>query len=300
MVDLAAERDQEPGATGLLVFEELLVDDRLLDRISNGEATAGGDGLERSDSLRRQFKELTLYFDCHLHSAHGRPRQPGATGFSSSGPNESSSAWTDKGLLDSTGAYALSVTEPSLDQQQQLEAILTESSWFVAVLETVRTLELPHWVVGAGVIRNLVWDALEGRTPGEVRDVDVAFFDSADLSRERDREVERELRAQMPEVPWEVTNQAGVHLWYAAHYGQQIPPALSIEDAVGMWPETATAVAVTLDDGGLRVIAPVGLDDLLGLVLRRNPRQVTREYFARRVREKRVSERWPHVRVVYD
>jgi hypothetical protein len=65
-----------------------------------------------------------------------------------------------------------------------------------------------------------------------------------------------------------------------------------------MWPETATSVAVTLDNGVPRVIAPLGLDDLLAMVLRRNDRQVTHEYFIERLHAKRVTERWPRVRVV--
>jgi hypothetical protein len=73
-------------------------------------------------------------------------------------------------------------------------------------------------------------------------------------------------------VPWEVTNQAGVHLWYTTKFGYPIEPIRSIEDAVARWPETATSVAVRLRaDDTLQVVAPVGLDDLLGMVLRRKP-----------------------------
>jgi hypothetical protein len=57
--------------------------------------------------------------------------------------------------------------------------------------------------------------------------------------------------------------------------------------AVRLWP-----------DDRLQVVAPVGLDDLFGLVLRRNPRRVTQEQFERRLREKRIAERWPRVTVV--
>jgi hypothetical protein len=164
----------------------------------------------------------------------------------------------------------------------------------------VRRVDPPDWVVGAGVIRNLVWDELHGydnRTPA--KDVDVAFFDEADLTRHRDRVLEAELGAGLPGVPWEVTNQAGVHLWYEAKFGHPIRPITSIEDAVGRWPETAAAVAVRLErDDAITVVAPCGLDDLFSLVLRRNERQVTAEYFKQRVESKRIRERWPKVTVV--
>ena len=168
------------------------------------------------------------------------------------------------------------------------------------ILRAVRELDPPDWVVGAGVIRNLVWDALHGNEARtEPADVDVAFLDAADVSRERDRAIERRLHHLVPDVPWEVTNQAGVHLWYESKFGHPIAPITSIEDAIGRWPETATAVAVRLDrDDRIGVVAPCGLDDLFGLVLRRNPRQVTPEYFEMRVRSKRISERWPKVTIV--
>ncbi|MBO0709535.1 MAG: nucleotidyltransferase family protein, partial [Candidatus Dormibacteraeota bacterium] len=73
----------------------------------------------------------------------------------------------------------------------------------------------------------------------------------------------------------------------------------SIEDAVGRWPETATSVAVRLDDrDGLEVLAPCGLADLLGGVWRRNPAQVSVDRSRLRLAAQRVPERWPWVRVV--
>lgn len=45
-------------------------------------------------------------------------------------------------------------------------------------------------------------------------------------------------------------------------------------------------------------MAPHGLDDLLGLVLRRNPTRVSVEEYERRLRAQRVTERWPRVRVL--
>jgi hypothetical protein len=172
----------------------------------------------------------------------------------------------------------------------------------VHVLETVRACELPDWVVGAGVIRNIVWDHLHGYDgPTAVKDVDVAFFDASDISRGRDAAIEDDLSGALPSVPWEVTNQAGVHLWYEERFGYPIPPAHSIKHAVSMWPETATAVAVNLGaDNALRILAPAGLDDLLEMRLRRNPRQVSQGTFAERLREKEPAVRWPRVRIIHD
>jgi hypothetical protein len=185
---------------------------------------------------------------------------------------------------------------------KRLRRILGENDWLIDVLRVVRGLDPPEWVVGSGVIRNVVWDRLHGfDRPTPTRDVDVAYFDESDVRRERDEEFAVRLRAVRPDIPWEVTNQAGVHLWYEAKFGYPIPMARSIDDAVGMWPETATSVAVRLlPDDSLYVIAPCGLKDLLGLRLRRNPRQISREFFQQRLREKRIQQTWPRVAISDD
>jgi len=55
-----------------------------------------------------------------------------------------------------------------------------------------------------------------------------------------------------------------------------------------------------LRDDRLEVAAPCGLDDLFGLVCRRNPRRVTVAHYHQRLRDKRVAERWPKVEIVLE
>ncbi len=123
---------------------------------------------------------------------------------------------------------------------------------------------LPDAWVGAGVVRDLVWDTKFGAgfDASRVSDVDVIFFDSTDLSRERDEAARARLQDMRPDVRWDVKNQAAVHLWYPKRFGMVVPALSSIEEAVGTWPETATAVAIRRSRGaGLEIIAPLGLDD---------------------------------------
>jgi len=111
--------------------------------------------------------------------------------------------------------------------------------------------------------------------------------------------VEQTLADRAADVPWDAKNQAAVHLWYPRRFGYEVEPVTSSADAVGTWPETATAVALHLDaDDRLTVVAPCGLDDLLGLVHRRNPRRVSVAEYERRLRDKRIAERWPRVTVM--
>ncbi|MBV7334261.1 nucleotidyltransferase family protein [Chloroflexi bacterium TSY] len=168
------------------------------------------------------------------------------------------------------------------------------------LLDVVRQCDPPNWYLGAGAVRNIVWDALHGytkRTP--VRDIDVAFFDPDDLTPERDATIQEQLRAIEPAEPWEATNQAAVHLWYEAHFGHSVAPHRSCEEAISIWPETATSIGVRLlSDGRLKIIAPCGLSDLFEMKLRRNPARVSVEQFRKRVREKRILETWPQVELL--
>jgi hypothetical protein len=180
---------------------------------------------------------------------------------------------------------------------ERLTGLVRAAPWFMRALRAGRDLGLAHWCVGAGALRNVVWDALHGHAqPGALADVDLAYFCAADLHPARDAALQRRLQGQAPDLPWEVTNQAGVHLWFEAHFGHAVAPLKSLEEAIASWPEPATAVGVWLDgDDALHVIAPLGLDDLLGLRVRRNPARVSLETYRQRCATKRYAERWPRV-----
>jgi uncharacterized protein len=188
------------------------------------------------------------------------------------------------------------------DLGYRLVRLIRECPWFMAGLRAGREVGAPDWVIGAGAIRDLVFDDLHGRPAPPPRDVDYAFFDSNDLSVEREEAIESDLRERCPELPFEARNQARVHLWYEQYVGYPIEPYRSIEHAVSTWPEPATAVAAfLLPDDGIELIAPLGLDDLFAGVLRRNPVQVTDRIFRERLaRRPDLSARWPLVRVVLD
>jgi hypothetical protein len=186
------------------------------------------------------------------------------------------------------------------DLPKRLETLVRSTPWLLEALRAARDVDPPDWLVGGGVLRNLVWDRLAGRSrPTPPRDVDLAFFDPTRLDPARDAEVEAALITRLPDIPWDAKNQAAVHTWYDRVFGTQVPPLHSAADGVATWPETATAVAVHLHaDDRLEIVAPCGLEDLFGLVCRRNPRRVTVDHYRRRIRDKRIAERWPRVEIV--
>lgn len=186
------------------------------------------------------------------------------------------------------------------DLEARLVTLVRSSLVLMRALRAARAVGAPDWLIGAGAIRDRVWDHLHGFAPVvSSRDLDLVFFDPLSLGSERERSVQREVSALAPDICWDVTNQAGVHLWYPKVFGYEVEPLTSCADGVATWPETATAVGVRLlGHDRIEVIAPCGLEDLFGLICRRNPRRVTPERYRRRVKSKQIAERWPRVQIL--
>ncbi|WP_317202003.1 nucleotidyltransferase family protein [Janthinobacterium sp.] len=189
---------------------------------------------------------------------------------------------------------------PPADPHARLLSIVYASPWMMAALAAVRELGLESWCIGAGAVRNLVWDALHGhQLPSALADIDVAYFDTAALGPEREAALQERLAQILPGQPWEVCNQAAVHLWFESCFGYPVAPLQSLEEAVASWPEYATAVALTMQpDGTVDIIAPYGLGDLFDIVVRRNPARVSVDTYRRRVARKGYAERWPRVTIL--
>lgn len=165
-----------------------------------------------------------------------------------------------------------------------LAALLAASP---AHLDALRTLALAGpceaWI-GAGFVRNLVWDAQAGRAPdvAALADIDVVLFDTA-LAPARDAAFEAALHGARAR-PWSVTNQA-----HMGRYG-------NLADALAHWPETATAVAARMREGRIDILAPHGLDDLRAGILRPSPaHRADPSAMRARIAAKGWLSRWPHL-----
>lgn len=149
--------------------------------------------------------------------------------------------------------------------------------------------------IGAGFLRNAVWDALSGHDPGAMppADLDVVFHDAADASVARDRAAEARLSRAEPGLPWSVVNQARMHL----RNGHA--PYADLADAIAHWPETATCIAARLAGGRVEILAPHGLTDLLGLVARPTPaHRANPAAMHARIAAKSWLLRWPRLQVL--
>ncbi|WP_202113484.1 nucleotidyltransferase family protein [Paenibacillus sp. MMS18-CY102] len=161
-------------------------------------------------------------------------------------------------------------------------------------LQQVRDLKLPDCYIAAGYIRNMVWDRLHGfDARGMHGDIDVVFFDPTDISEDRDHALEQELIARTENDKWSVKNQARMHI----QNGDS--PYKDTVDAITYWTETVTAVGARLNQADeIEIIAPYGLEDIFEMVVRRAPKFEDKDYYMRRVRNKRWKEQWSGLRVI--
>jgi hypothetical protein len=186
------------------------------------------------------------------------------------------------------------------DLETRLVSMLRASPTLMRVLGLARDLGLPDWRLVSGSIYQTAWNALTGRDPDYgIKDYDLAYFDGADLSYEAEDVVIRRTAASLP-PPFaelvEVRNQARVHLWFEAKFGETYAPLSCTDEALERFVSPAYAVGARLEaDGRLSIAAPFGLEDVFALRLRPNPRRELASGWSRVTRG--VIDRWPEVKV---
>lgn len=165
-------------------------------------------------------------------------------------------------------------------------------------LSDARRLELSEWCVGAGLVRNLVWDTLQGNCFQAPEDIDLIYYELQTYKNNRQAELNKEIARISPAIKWDVTNQATVHLWYCDDMSQSYPPFKNILEGIATWPEYCTAVAISLDSSDqLSILAPYGLEDLFNFKVRWNPKRASYNTFLERARKKFSTSRWPQLRI---
>lgn len=149
--------------------------------------------------------------------------------------------------------------------------------------------------IGAGFVRNAVWDHLSGQDTEALppADLDVVFHDPVNATAEQEAAFEAALHIAAPDLPWSVRNQARMH----ERNGHR--PYRDVADALAHWPETATAIAARLGPKGVEILAPFGIEDVLAMIIRPTPDFRTKPEIPRaRLEAKGWRIRWPRLRVV--
>jgi hypothetical protein len=181
--------------------------------------------------------------------------------------------------------------------KDRLFALVRTDPWRMNALTAARDLGLPDGWIGAGFVRALVWDHLSGRaTPTRLDDVDVIYFDPANMDEATEKAHNEKLKLLLPSVPWSCKNQARMHLKFGAGN-----PYKDTEDGLRHWLETPTAVALRLDgEGNFHLLAPFGLTDLFAMRIAPTPyaRLNRPDQYRGRVLSKPWRSQWPKLEII--
>ncbi|MDF9850163.1 MULTISPECIES: nucleotidyltransferase family protein [unclassified Paenibacillus] len=183
---------------------------------------------------------------------------------------------------------------------ERLTGLFAESSLLMDVFRRARFLEPLPYYVGAGCLVQTVWNQLTGR-PAEygISDIDLVYFDPADLSFEAESEQIAEGRRQFNgvPVPLDIKNQARVHLWYEDKFGIRLQPYSSLEAAIDSWPTSVTSLGARLEPSGeWRIYAPFGLADLYSLTIRPNKALISEAVY--RSKAGKWHSKWPELQII--
>lgn len=181
-----------------------------------------------------------------------------------------------------------------LETEADIRFIVQSDQWMMQVLEAAESLGLPNWWIGAGFLRNKIWDTIEGVASERLGDVDLVYFDSADIRPETDWKYDEIMHEKYPFAEWEIRNQARMH------DKTNVEPYNSTEDGISNWVETATCIGVRLIRGHLSFLWCYGIEDVISVTARPTERFQTKELlpvFRQRVNEKGWRKRWKNIRV---
>ncbi|MDR4936895.1 nucleotidyltransferase family protein [Rossellomorea marisflavi] len=180
--------------------------------------------------------------------------------------------------------------------ESEISQIIKNDPWMMNILQVTAELGLPDCWVCAGFVRNKVWNHLHGRGREPLNDIDVVYYDPSDTDEGTEKKIELQLLKSVPHAPWSVKNQARMH----EVNGDD--PYTSTADAISKFPETATSVAVRINDSqALQLLAPWGIKDLVTMEVR--PTQHFQEkpdghtVYEKRIKEKGWNKKWPMVKV---
>lgn len=191
-----------------------------------------------------------------------------------------------------------SATPPG-EQRAALEHIIRTEPVLMRVLVGLRDLDMPDCWLVSGAIYNTVWNRLTNKAPlTGIKDIDVVYFDAADLSWEAEDRVIKRAEALFSDVPLpvEVRNQARVHLWFPQKFNQPFDPLHSSSEMLGRYASKTHAVAARLEsDETLSIEAPFGLDHIFSF--RIVPNRVLENQRAHVEKGARAKSVWPELDV---
>jgi len=189
------------------------------------------------------------------------------------------------------GIYVREVMDLKLESEQDIIQLVKDDEWMMEILHNAKSLNLPDWWVCAGFVRSKIWDTLHEftkRTP--MPDVDVIYFDNNNLDETVEKQLEQQLKNINPLIPWSVKNEARMHVL------NNVPPYSSSVDAISKFPETATALGLSLDEqNNVLLTAPCGIEDVLNLLVKPTPYFEETKEIANIYEDRIVKKNWKSI-----
>lgn len=158
------------------------------------------------------------------------------------------------------------------------------------ILERWDALALPDGWLVAGSLFQTVWNLQAGHAPeAHIKDYDLFYFDPSDLSAAGEERIQAHVESVLGDldIAVETINQARVHFWYEAHFGQPYAQLHSACEGIDRFLIPATCVGIRPDE----IYAPNGLRLLYDGILSPNPLTPHAELFERKAASYR--SRWP-------
>lgn len=179
--------------------------------------------------------------------------------------------------------------------EKDICALISKDKQMMEILKIVKSLNLNDWWIGAGFVRNKVWNHLHNFSDELVNDIDVIYFDKTNIEVSAEKEIDKKLKHLSPDLPWSVKNQARMHI---RNNDQEY---LSSVSALSRWPETATSIAVALNENNEIILAaPYGIDDLVDLSVVPTPAfRNKKDIYEKRQQEKGWKNRWYKLKIFH-
>ncbi|PGK21278.1 hypothetical protein CN903_19685 [Bacillus cereus] len=183
--------------------------------------------------------------------------------------------------------------------EKDIIRLIENDEWMMNILQMAKSLELPDWWICAGFVRSKIWDTLhdyEAKTA--MPDVDVIYYDSLHQDEIYEQSLETKLMNIDATISWSVKNQARMHVV------NNMPPYSSSVNAISKFPETATALGVTLDElNNVILTAPCGIEDVLTLQVKPTAHFLESKerlhMYKNRVIKKNWQSKWPNITITY-
>lgn len=122
-------------------------------------------------------------------------------------------------------------------KEEDILNLISQDAWMMSVLRIAERQNLKDWVIGAGFIRNKVWNYLHGFVNEKVDtpDIDLVYFNKERNNPEQDEKLSEKLKKETG-INWEIINEAFAHTW------NHRPAYTSTEDTLSKWAETTTVL----------------------------------------------------------